>query len=161
MNDGGDRYKRRYPMSSPKRLYRNAAAGRIAGVCAGIADYLDADVTLIRLIWVVLSIVPGCLIGGVIAYLIAWAVMEDSKAPVVADPSRRRLTRSRSDRKIGGVCGGLADYLSVDATVVRLLWVVLTIFPGAFVLGGVAYLVAWFIMPESPSAPVVVSPSVA
>jgi phage shock protein C len=148
-------------MSSPKRLFRNSSSGRIAGVCAGIADYLDADVTLIRLMWVVLSIVPGCLIGGLIAYLIAWAIMEDSKAPAVSDPSRRRLTRSRTDVKIGGVCGGLAEYLSVDATVVRLLWVVLTIFPGAFVLGMVAYLLAWFIMPEAPSTPVVVSPSMA
>jgi len=35
-------------MSSPKRLYRQSASGRIAGVCAGIASYLDADVTLVR-----------------------------------------------------------------------------------------------------------------
>jgi phage shock protein PspC (stress-responsive transcriptional regulator) len=138
-------------MSSPKRLYRNSAAGRVAGVCAGIADYLDADVTLIRLLWVVLSIVPGCFIGGLVAYVAAWAVMENNSSPAAADPSRRRLTRSRTDRKVGGVCGGLAEYLGVDSTVARVLWVVLTIFPGAFLLGIVAYIIAWFIMPESPA----------
>ena len=73
----------------------------------------------------------------------------------------QRLTRSRVDRKLGGVCGGVAEYVGIDSTVVRVLWVVLTIFPGAFLLGIVAYLMAWFIMPEAPSAPIVVSPLVA
>ena len=68
-------------MSSPKRLYRNSSAGRIAGVCAGIAEYLDADVTLIRLVWVVLTIVPGCFVGGIVAYIAAWAIMTDSSLP--------------------------------------------------------------------------------
>ena len=74
-------------MSSPKRLYRNSSAGRIAGVCAGIADYLDTDVTLVRLGWVVLSIFPGCFIGGLVAYIAAWAVMDDAPSPVPSDGS--------------------------------------------------------------------------
>ena len=135
-------------MTAAKRLYRNSSSGRVAGVCAGIADYLDADVTLVRLVWVVLSIVPGCLIGGIIAYVAAWAIMPESNAPSVADSTRRRLTRSTTDIKIAGVCGGLAEYLAVDSTAVRLLWIVLTIIPGAIVLGVVAYIVAWFIMPS-------------
>ena len=135
-------------MTAAKRLYRNSSSGRVAGVCAGIADYLDADVTLVRLVWVVLSIVPGCLIGGIIAYVAAWAIMPESNAPSVADSTGRRLTRSTTDIKIAGVCGGLAEYLAVDSTAVRLLWIVLTIIPGAIVLGVVAYIVAWFIMPS-------------
>jgi phage shock protein PspC (stress-responsive transcriptional regulator) len=148
-------------MSSPKRLYRISSEGRIAGVCAGIADYLDIDVTLVRLAWVVLSVFPGCFVGGLLAYIVAWAVMDDSKSPAVIDPSRPRLTRSRLDRKLAGVCGGIAEYFGVDATVVRVLWAVLTIFPGALLLGAVSYVLAWFIMPEAPSTSVVVSPSVA
>src|ERR1700704_2790160 len=95
-------------MSSPKPLYRNSAAGRIAGVCAGIAEYLDADVTLIRLVWIVLSIVPGGFIGGIVAYVAAWAIMTDSSVPAGA-AATSRLTRSASDRKVAGVCGGLAE----------------------------------------------------
>ena len=148
-------------MSSPKRLYRNSSAGRIAGVCAGIAEYLDADVTLIRLVWVVLSIVPGGFIGGIVAYIAAWAIMTDSSIPANAEPGVHRLTRSTTDRKLGGVCGGLAEYFRVDSTVVRVLWAILTIIPGAIVLGIVAYLVAWFIMPNSPAPHAVVTPSVA
>jgi phage shock protein C len=138
----------------PRRLYRQPAAGRIAGVCAGIAAYLDADVTFVRLAWVVLSIVPGGFIGGVVAYLAAWLIVPNAQAPAAADPTPRRLTRSTTQRKIAGVCGGLAEYFNADPTIVRLLWAVLTIIPGAIVLGVAAYLVAWFIMPLNQSAQV-------
>ncbi|PYR26736.1 MAG: PspC family transcriptional regulator [Acidobacteria bacterium] len=60
--------------------------------------------------------------------------------------------RSTIDRKIAGVCGGLAEYLNVDSTVVRLAWAVLTIVPGAIVFGVAAYLIAWLIMSERPAA---------
>jgi len=148
-------------MSSPKRLYRNSSAGRIAGVCAGIAEYFDADVTLVRLAWVVLSIVPGSFVGGLVAYIAAWAIMADSSSPASAEAGTRRLTRSTTDRKIAGVCGGLAEYFNVDATLVRVIWAILTIIPGCIVLGAVAYLVAWFIMPDSPATHAVATPSVA
>jgi phage shock protein PspC (stress-responsive transcriptional regulator) len=147
-------------MSSPKRLYRNSAAGRIAGVCAGIAEYLEADVTLIRLVWIVLSIVPGGFIGGIVAYVAAWAIMPDSSIPAPAETATARLKRSTIDRKVAGVCGGLAEYFSVDSTAVRVLWVILTIIPGAIVLGVLAYIVAWFIMPADPPPHVVVSPAI-
>jgi phage shock protein C len=136
-------------MDSPKRLYRQFASGRIAGVCAGIAVYLDADVTLVRLAWVVLSIVPGGLVGGVVAYLAAWMIVPDGPAIPAAAATPRRLTRSDTERRVAGVCGGLAEYFDVDPTVVRLLWAILTIVPGAIMLGVLAYLVAWFIMPLS------------
>jgi phage shock protein PspC (stress-responsive transcriptional regulator) len=134
-------------MTSPKRLVRKPASGRIAGVCAGIADYLDTDVTLVRLLWVILSIVPGGFIGGLIGYLAAWIIMPESTEPVIVPAGVRRLTRSETDKKIAGVCGGLADYFKVDPTLVRVVWAVLAVVPGAIVLGVLAYLVAWFIMP--------------
>lgn len=64
--------------------------------------------------------------------------------------SHRRLMRSATDSKIAGVCGGLAEYLGVDPTIVRLFWAVLAVVPGGIVGGIVAYLVAWVIMPKSP-----------
>jgi phage shock protein C len=138
---------------APRRLVRHSAAGRIAGVCAGLADYLDTDVTLVRLLWVILSIVPGGFIGGLIAYVAAWIVMPDAPAPVAAaSPSDRRLTRSVADRKIAGVCGGIAAYLGVDSTAIRVAWAILSIVPGAVVMGVIAYFAAWFIMPEETHA---------
>lgn len=58
-----------------RRLTRSRTDGKIAGVCAGLANYFEVDVVLVRAAWVVLSIVPGALIGGVLAYLAAWLVI--------------------------------------------------------------------------------------
>ena len=64
----------------------------------------------------------------------------------------KKLVRSQTDRMIGGVCGGLAQYLGVDSTVVRLVFAVLLIFGGG---GGVLYLILWLVMPEegTPATP--------
>lgn len=58
---------------------------------------------------------------------------------------QRRLTRS-SDRMLGGVCAGVADYLGVDPTIVRLLTVVLGVI--FFPLAEIGYLIAWMVMPD-------------
>lgn len=67
--------------------------------------------------------------------------------------SPKRLYRSEVDRKIAGVCGGLAEYFRLDATLVRLLVVILTIYPGAIVFGVLAYVIAWAIIPLPPAPP--------
>jgi len=56
----------------------------------------------------------------------------------------KRLYLSDSDKKIAGVCGGVAEYLAVDPTIVRLLWALLALSG----VGIVAYLVAWIIIPS-------------
>jgi phage shock protein PspC (stress-responsive transcriptional regulator) len=131
-----------------RRLTRSRTEGTIAGVCAGLANYFDVDVVLVRAAWVVFSIVPGAIIGGVLAYLAAWLLIPESAEPAPAARGRR-LIRSNSDRKIAGVCGGLAEYFGVDATPIRLLWVILSILCGAVVGGVLAYLVAWLIIPRA------------
>jgi phage shock protein PspC (stress-responsive transcriptional regulator) len=133
-----------------RRLTRSRATGNIAGVCAGIADYFEVDVVLVRVAWVVFSIVPGAVIGGVLAYLAAWLIIPESSdgAPL---PAGRRLTRSTTDKRIAGVCGGLAEYFGVDATAVRLVWVILSILGGAVIGGVIAYALAWLIIPRSQS----------
>jgi phage shock protein PspC (stress-responsive transcriptional regulator) len=141
-----------------KRLVRLPLHGRIAGVCAGIATFLDTDVTAVRFVWIILSIAPGCLIGGLLAYLAAWIIMPEGEAGASVEP-RSHLTRSRTDRKIAGVCGGLAEFMAVDSTAVRLLWAVLTILPGAIVLGVLAYVIAWFIIPERSTGTAIEVPS--
>jgi phage shock protein C len=59
----------------------------------------------------------------------------------------RRLYRSRKDRMIGGVCGGLGEYLNVDPTLVRLLFVLFALTGGSGVL---AYLIMLVVIPEEP-----------
>ncbi|GAB4249573.1 MAG: hypothetical protein Kow00129_10350 [Thermoleophilia bacterium] len=61
----------------------------------------------------------------------------------------KRLYRSREDKIIAGVAGGLAEYLEVDATLVRVLWVLITLMGGS---GFLAYLILWIIVPARPAA---------
>ena len=58
----------------------------------------------------------------------------------------KELKRSRTDRMIAGVCGGIGEYLDIDPNVIRLIWVVVTIFTAG--TGILAYLLAWLIIPE-------------
>lgn len=58
---------------------------------------------------------------------------------------RKRLYRSKRNRMIAGVCGGIGEYFNVDPTFIRLLWVLFTFAYGSGVL---AYIIAWIIIPE-------------
>jgi len=56
----------------------------------------------------------------------------------------RRLYRSRTDKMLGGVCGGLGELLDIDPTIIRVVFVLLTIWGGS---GALVYLVVWLIAP--------------
>lgn len=62
--------------------------------------------------------------------------------------AEKKLTRS-ADKKIAGVCGGIAEYFSVDPTVIRIAYVVLTFFSAGFP-GLLLYLILMLLMPEKP-----------
>ncbi len=64
-------------------------------------------------------------------------------------PAPKKLMRSRSNRKIGGVCAGFAHYLDLDVSLVRILWFFITLACGIFP-GIVAYVLGWIIIPEEP-----------
>ena len=57
----------------------------------------------------------------------------------------KKLTRSRTDRKLAGVCGGIAEFFDVDVTVIRILWVLATFWGGS---GLLAYIICALLMPE-------------
>ena len=65
------------------------------------------------------------------------------------DRRPKRLMRSSTDRKIGGECGGIAEYFNADPSVVRILVVLIALATGC-VFGIIAYLVAWVILPLAP-----------
>jgi phage shock protein C len=60
----------------------------------------------------------------------------------------KRLMRLTVDKKIAGVCGGLAEYFEIDPTLVRVLWLLLVFFGGTGVL---AYLILWIVLPVAPA----------
>jgi len=59
----------------------------------------------------------------------------------------KRLYRSRSDRKIAGVCGGMAHYFGIDPVIPRIVWVALILGAG---IGLLAYVICWIVIPNEP-----------
>ncbi|HLF28050.1 MAG TPA: PspC domain-containing protein [Anaerolineae bacterium] len=57
----------------------------------------------------------------------------------------KRLTRSKTDRRLAGVCGGLGEYFDVDPTLIRLVFVLALVFAGT---GPLLYLILWVVLPE-------------
>jgi phage shock protein C len=82
--------------SGTKVLVRKRDGRMVAGVCAGLADYLGSDVTLVRVIVAAIAIITGG--AGILAYLVAWAIIpeEGQKSPVAENPATR--TREGSPR---------------------------------------------------------------
>lgn len=61
----------------------------------------------------------------------------------------KRLYRSRTDRKLAGVCGGLGAYFGVDPVIFRIVWVLLILGAGVGLLG---YLICWLVIPNEPES---------
>lgn len=66
---------------------------------------------------------------------------------------QKKLYRSETNKMVAGICGGIAEYFSVDATAIRLVWLLIVIFTGVFP-GVIAYILALFVVPISPHAEV-------
>ncbi|MGV9102576.1 MAG: PspC domain-containing protein [Candidatus Thorarchaeota archaeon] len=72
-----------------------------------------------------------------------------TEIPLVEDEEgkQKKLYRSREDKVIGGVCGGIAEYTGIDATIIRVLWVLLTLGYGA---GLIIYIILMIVIPMEP-----------
>ncbi len=126
-----------------RRLVRVKSEGKIGGVCSGLADYFDLDPVLVRLAFILLLCVGGM---GLIAYIVMWVMVPagEAKRPSSGSP---RLHLSARDRKLAGVCGGLGEFLGMDALIFRVLFVV---FFFAWGSGVMLYVVLWLLMPRAP-----------
>ena len=62
---------------------------------------------------------------------------------------QKKLYRSQTDKKIAGVCGGIAAYCGIDSTIIRLIWVLAVVFAGVGVL---AYVIAALVIPYAPES---------
>jgi len=103
-----------------ERLYRSREGKMIAGVCSGLAHYFDIDVSLVRLGWVLLTLVGG---SGLLAYIIAWIVIPEAPPGVEYSPPQDGQGR-RADgdgrrgqarvRLVGTVLVLIGAYLLLD-----------------------------------------------
>ena len=62
--------------------------------------------------------------------------------------NEKKLYKSSTDKKLAGVCGGIAEYFNIDSTLVRLGWVLFSLLGGS---GLLAYIIAALIMPDRPN----------
>ncbi|WP_162052763.1 PspC domain-containing protein [Pontibacter pamirensis] len=135
--------------AGPKKLFRDVNRKVIAGVSAGLANYLNADPLWVRLFFVLLVLLGIVSAGisaatGIILYVVLWIAMpENDQLP---ETTARKLFRDPEDKKLAGVASGIAKYFGIDTAVVRVLFIAL-IFAGGF--GIIAYIVLWVAMPEA------------
>jgi phage shock protein C len=78
-------------VTARKRLVRPRADRKIAGVCAGFAEYFDLDVTLVRLVWLFIVLAGGT---GLLAYVIAWIVMPEEPLRLPAPVGAQQVINS-------------------------------------------------------------------
>ena len=160
------------PDGSPKRLYRDMAHRKIGGVAAGMAQYFRISPTWVRLGWVLLALFSPALIhivsgrfdenrfnvsfGGwaIIGYILLWVVLPkryDAPTPVdnaLSDGPLpgRKYYRDVDHGKIGGVAAGLAYYLRVDVTLIRIV-LLAGLFAGGFTF--LLYIILWIVAPQA------------
>jgi phage shock protein PspC (stress-responsive transcriptional regulator) len=142
------------PSGEPRRLVRSVTDRKLGGVCAGLADYLGMDVSLVRVLAAVSVLFYGV---GFVAYLVAWIIIpEGSPAGAAQSPPTRRLHRSVTDKRIGGVCGGVAEFLEADPSIIRIIWLVSVL---VFGTGAMLYLLLWIILPSGEIRPAGMQPA--
>jgi phage shock protein PspC (stress-responsive transcriptional regulator) len=151
------------------RLHRNTSDKIIGGVASGIANYLDIDPAVMRILMLLFVFTAGF---GILLYIILWIVLPGKD---LDNYTGKRLFRNPDNKVIGGVAGGLAAYFNIQAWVIRLILVsplllniifgtfngiffawhrdifpglVIAPFTGTFML---AYIILWMVLPEARS----------
>ena len=149
-----------------KRLYRDEQNKVLGGVCAGIANYLNLDPIIIRILWILLFGI------SFFAYLLLWIAVPSTSVKEVGGV-RKRLFRDLDKKVIGGVCAGMSKYFGVKVSIVRALFLLPTIllvtnwnhfhlfqfwefddfnnfFDVTFMPGAIfVYIVLWLVLPEA------------
>lgn len=126
------------------KFFRSRVNRKFLGVCGGIGDALGMDSNVLRVLLVVSMFYS--LGVTVLGYFVAAFCLSPSEVEVI-DNGIRRLYRSRTNRKLFGVCGGIAQYFEVDAFFVRMLFLILICFLGG---GLLMYIVFACIVPKEP-----------
>jgi phage shock protein C len=123
------------------RLWRSRGNRVVAGVLGGLAEKFGLEPRPLRILYGLLTLASGGLLA--IPYVAIWTVTK----PHGAERSVPRLWRSRSDRVIGGVLGGMAEKFEINSTFLRVLYVALSVFSAGFP-GTLVYLVLWMVTPR-------------
>ena len=117
---------------------------KLSGVCDGIGKGLNIDPTFIRIIFVSLALMTA-VVPVLIAYIVCALVLtQPPEGYVEVENSYKKITKGK-EKKISGVCDGIAKYFGIDAMIVRLIFVALTLWIGG---GIMAYIVCMIMIPD-------------
>lgn len=128
-----------------KQLYLSSDK-KFLGVCGGIAEYFNVDPTLIRIAVACLALYTA-VIPALIIYVVMSFVFPQQPEGYTTVSSSKKLMKSQNNKKLSGVCGGLAEYFGIDATIVRLIFALCMLFIG---FGLTIYIVCLVLMPSAP-----------
>jgi phage shock protein PspC (stress-responsive transcriptional regulator) len=158
-----------YTTKKRGRLYRDSSDKILGGVASGIANYLDIDPAVMRILMLLFVFTAGF---GILLYIILWIVLP---AKDLDNYTGKRLFRNPDNKVIGGVAGGLGAYFSIQPWIIRLIFIsplllniifgtfngiffswhrdifpniVIAPFTGTFML---AYIILWMVLPEARS----------
>ncbi len=130
--------------SPPKPFQRDQKRKVLGGVCAGIGNYFNIDAVWVRLFFALFAFAYGITL---LVYLVLWIAVPGSYE--LEEPETgKKMFRDTENKVLGGVSGGLAAFFGIDIVVVRLLFVLFTIFFGT---GFIVYIVLWVVLPEARS----------
>ena len=147
--------------SGPKKLFRNEARKMLGGVCAGVADYFNVDVVIVRVLFIIFF---GPLF---LPYIILWIALPGTSEKTLGSQTKK-LFRDPDDKIIAGVCGGLSKYFGINAWIPRIIFLIpliafvfdgddsfffpglikITMSPGAILI----YLLFWLLIPRARTA---------
>lgn len=134
--------------------------GRWLGVCAGIANWLDVPAVLVRIVFVICTLAwPPLIIGYFVIY---FCVDKDFTPDQIRDyfsdtdtaahfrrvDYRKPIYRNLDNKRVAGVCSGIADYLEVSSFSVRIVTLLSFFLFGPFTFW--AYVIAWFVLEPDP-----------
>ncbi len=146
--------------STRKQLFRDENHKILGGVCSGLANYFGIDPVIMRIIALVFFSV------AFIPYIVIWLVVPSSATQVIGSP-RKRLFRNTDNKRIAGVCSGLANYFGMNTKLVRIIFLIPFIsialreshwfgwgFPHFLSLSfspaaTITYIILWILVPEA------------
>ena len=117
---------------------------KLCGVCDGIAKSLNIDPTIVRIGFVTLALMLA-IVPVLVAYIVCALILtQPPEGYVEVENSYKKITKGK-DKKISGVCDGIAKYFGIDTMIVRLVFVALTLWIGG---GIMAYIVCMIMLPD-------------
>jgi phage shock protein C len=127
-----------------RRIYKDRFDKKAGGVCGGLAQYFHFDASILRLLFILLTILTGGIF--IVVYIILCAILPLGPKSYI-EATYKKLYRSRTDRRLAGICGGLGKYFRIDSNIIRIIFVVLLFFTGFFPMA-IIYIIAIGIIPE-------------